>query len=82
MSADFSKLIAVLGKMEAADLAILGSDLVSALEALAISELPVGYQMVVGGLLSDVNPALNSALSALLKKVPVLGAAPAAPAAP
>jgi hypothetical protein len=69
---DLSALKAVLGKLEAADLAILEAELVPAILDLGVAALPAAYQPLVKGIEDALMPQVQAALTSLLAKIPQL----------
>lgn len=69
---DFTALKDVLTKLEEADIAILEASLVPALLKLGVTALPAADQPFANAILAAIQGPLQSALSGLLAKVPVV----------
>lgn len=69
MAFDDSQLIAVLKQLGQADLAILEAQLLPVLESLANSLLPASIEPGAVAVEAAINPAIQSALSALIAKI-------------
>jgi hypothetical protein len=66
------QVMAILGKLEAADLPILAAGLLPALEEEANTLLPAADQATAVAVETVVNPALQAALASLIAKIPVV----------